>query len=156
MDRQDILKAILDDASSTPDSAFVKFLEKQAISSTKEDPIDRQEAYDNDALDFFEKIVTTFIRQYPVFFVNPDTCCESFRLAIASEKLRVHQQANEARKMRDEHQASGGWVYSIEAPSYCPFFFLSMLPQAWKLVKFCYNSASKFDLCQRQNRLSSG
>ena len=107
MDLQDILKAILDAAPSIPDPAFVKFLEKLAISSSKEDPIDRQEAYYNDAFDYLEKIVTTIIRQNPVFFVNPDTCCESFRLAIAAEKLRVHQQANKARKMRDEHQVSG-------------------------------------------------
>lgn len=107
MDLQDILKAILDAAPSIPDPAFVKFLEKLAISSTKEDPIDRQEAYYNDAFDYLEKIVTTIIRQNPVFFVNPGTCCESFRLAIAAEKLRVHQQSNQARKMRDEHQVSG-------------------------------------------------
>ena len=56
MDLQDILKAILDAAPSIPDHAFVKFLEKMAISSTKEDPIDRQEAYYNDALDYLEKI----------------------------------------------------------------------------------------------------
>ena len=107
MDLQDILKAILDAAPSIPDPAFVNFLEKLAISSTKEDPIDRQEEYYNDAFDYLEKIVTTIIRQNPVFFVNPDTYCESFRLAIAAEKLRVQQQANQARKMRDEHQVSG-------------------------------------------------
>ena len=115
MNLQDILKAILDAAPSILDPAFMKFLEKLAISSTKEDPIDRQEAYYNDAFDYFEKIVTTIIRQNPVFFVNPDTCCESFRLAIAAEKLRVHQQANQARKMRDEHQVSGVWA-SVKSP----------------------------------------
>ena len=107
MDKQDILKALLDAAPSIPAPAFVKFLEDLAISSTKEDPIDRQEAYYNDTLNCFEKIVTTFIRQNSVFFVDPNSCCESFRLAIAAEKLRVHQQANQARKMRDEYPASG-------------------------------------------------
>lgn len=107
MDKQDILKALLDAAPSIPAPVFVKFLEDLAISSTKEDPIDRQEAYYNDTLNCFEKIVTTFIRQNSVFFVNPDTCCESFCLAIAADKLRAHQQANQARNMREEHQASG-------------------------------------------------
>ncbi len=107
MDKQDILKALLDAAPSIPAPAFVKFLEDLAISSTKEDPIDRQEAYYNDTLNCFEKIVTTFIRQNSVFFVNPDTCCESFCLAIAANKLRAHQQANQARNMREEHQTSG-------------------------------------------------
>ena len=107
MDKQDILKVILDAAPSISSPLLVKFLEALAISSTKEDPIEREEAYYNDAFDYLEKIVTTIIRQNPVFFVNPDTCCESFRLAIAAEKLRVHQQANQARKMRDEYPASG-------------------------------------------------
>lgn len=102
MDKQDILKAILDAAPSIPDPEFVKFLEKLAISSTKEDFIDRREAYYNDAFDYLEKIATTIIRQNSAFFVNPDTCCESFRLAIAAEKLRAHQQANQARNMRDK------------------------------------------------------
>ena len=125
MDLQDILKATLDAAPSIPDPAFVKFLEKLAISSTKEDPIDRQKAYYNDAFDYLEKIVTTIIRQNPVFFINPDTCCESFRLAIAAEKLRVHQQANQARKMRDEHQVSWVWA-SVKSPRFAvAFFFLS-------------------------------
>lgn len=50
MDKQDILKALLDAAPSIPAPAFVKFLEDLAISSTKEDPIDRQEAYYNETV----------------------------------------------------------------------------------------------------------
>ena len=107
MDKQDILKALLEAAPSIPAPAFVKFLEDLAISSTKEDPIDQQEAYYNDTLNCFEKIVTTFILQYSVFFVDPNSCCESFRLAIAAEKLCIHQQATQARNRRDETQASG-------------------------------------------------
>lgn len=107
MDKQDILKAILDAAHSNPSRLFVKFLEDLAISSTKEDPIDREEAYYNDALDYFEKIATSFILKYGDFFAEPNSCCESIRLAIAAEKVQVHQQANQARNMRDERHASG-------------------------------------------------
>ena len=107
MDKQDILKALVDAAPSISSPLFAQFLESLAISSTKEDSIDRQEAYHNDALDYFEKIVTAFIHRYSVFFVDPGSCCEAFRLAIAADKVQCHQQANKARKMRDEQPSNG-------------------------------------------------
>lgn len=78
MDKQKILKNLPAAVSSIQSPEFVKFLEELAISSTKEAPIDRQEAYYNDALNCFEKIVTSFILEYGTFFADPNSCCESF------------------------------------------------------------------------------
>lgn len=102
MELQDILKLIKD--ANSP--LFTEFIGALAISSTKEDPIDQKEAYYNDALNYFEKIIIAFIHQYAGFFDNPDSVCKSFQRAIIAEKLRVHQQVMQAKKKRDECLAS--------------------------------------------------
>ena len=106
MDVQDILKATLNSASSNRYPICGKFLGALAISATKKDPIDREEAYYNDALDFVENFTTFFILKYSFLFADPDSCRESFRRAIAAEKFLLQQQANQARAMRAEHQSS--------------------------------------------------
>lgn len=107
MEQQDINKGIIDAIPPVLMPLSEKFIAKLSISLTKEDPIDRDEACCNDGLDCLEEIIKTIIQQYSVFFVDPNSCRESFRLAIAAEKLRVHQQANQARNRRDETAATG-------------------------------------------------
>lgn len=99
MDLQDILKNILNAADSSCFSPpMAQLWRNLAISSTKEDPIDRWEACNIDFLDFEENYFTTFIRHNAVFFFDPDSCCEAIRCAIAARKLQVHMQANLARQ----------------------------------------------------------
>ena len=107
MDILDILKNILNAADSSCFSPPLAQLGRNlAISSTKEDPIDRWEACSNDILDFEENYFTSFIRHNAVFFFDPDSCCESVRNAIAAQKLHVHMQANLARQQGED--SAGG------------------------------------------------
>lgn len=104
MDTQDILKFIVNDASANSPLS-TEFLRALLISSTKADPIDRKEGYYNDWLDYFEKLTLAFIRKHAGFFDSPDSICEAFRMAIIAEKFLVRQQAEQAKKKRDESTA---------------------------------------------------
>lgn len=108
MDIQDILKNILNAADSSCFSPpLAQLWRNLAISSTKEDPIDRWEACSNDLLDFEENYFTSFIRHNAVFFFDPDSCCEAIRCAIAARKLQVHMQAKRERQQRHERLSGG-------------------------------------------------
>ena len=105
MDIQDILKNILNAADSSCFSPPLAQLDRNlAISSTREDQIDRWEACNIDFLDFEENCFTAFIRYNAVFFADPDSCCESVHNAITAQKLQVHLQANRERQQRHECQ----------------------------------------------------
>lgn len=102
---QDILKLIIDIPFANSNPLIIELVENLAISSTKEDPIDRDEACYNDFLDFFEKITKTYIQQHAVFFDRPDSICKSFQRAISFDKLQIQQVALQTKKRRDEYPA---------------------------------------------------
>ena len=62
------------------------------------DPIDRKEAVQIDMLDYLGEVACDFIRHYSLIFVEPESLCASFRLALEMDKQRVRQQAKEERR----------------------------------------------------------
>lgn len=96
MDIQDLMKII--EGMNIQNSKYEKFLKKLFISSTKADPIDREEAMLIDGCDLFQEMVCDCVKHYPGCFANPEDCCHSFIRAVALMKLGIQREADEARQ----------------------------------------------------------
>lgn len=96
MKPQDLFKLIVEMNHQNP--AYFKFLSKLCVSCSEADPIDRKEAVQIDMIDYFGEVACDFIRHYSLIFVEPESLCALFRLALEMDKQRVRQQAKEERR----------------------------------------------------------
>ncbi|MBQ4614820.1 MAG: hypothetical protein IJB31_07845 [Akkermansia sp.] len=106
MDKIELLKKVMDRTPLGQAPFLTKLEAKLSLSSLKSDPIDRECSMTCDVIDSICEMVIGYVQSHANFFENPDCCCDSFRRAMAADKLANHLLAQEMRKMREHENVS--------------------------------------------------